>query len=172
MEISMLEHQEIKAAFCKGLESFFLKYKETKDLIKVLSDYVDSLDHCISNYIYKPKNDDDSAVTVKPACSNNNDDIIIQAHKGSESVTLATIKRDNTGAFAFKEFKCIGSDDGIIVNNMEDIKKALVRMLEEPALISALYRLIFQSGWPTSNNISDSEYEAMIIKGLKAIKNL
>lgn len=168
----MIEQQEIKAAFCKGLESFFLKYKETKDLIEVLSYYVDALDYCISNYIYKPKNDEDSAVTVKHACSNNNDDIIIQAHKGSESVTLATIKRDNTGAFAFKEFKCIGSDDGITVNNMEDIKKALVRLLEEPALISALYRLIFQSGWPTSNNISDSEYEAMIIKGLKAIKNL
>lgn len=170
----MIEQQEIKAAFCKGLESFLLNRKATKKLLEVLDDYVDTLNYYISNYVYKPINDKDSAVTVKYACSNN-DDIIIQAHKGSESVTLATIKRDNTGAFAFKEFRHIGSDDGITVNNMEDIKKALVRMLEEPALISALYSLdmlISQSGWLTFNNIDDGKYEAMIIKGLKAIKNL
>jgi len=164
----MIKQHEIKAAFDKGLEAFLLNYKDNTALIDVLNDYADKLNNFISNCVYKPRNYVDSPVSINYTYSDNNDDIIIQMHKDSESVTLATIKRDNTGAF--KKFSHIGSDDNITVNNAEDIEKALLRMLEEPALISALYRLICQSVWPTFNAIDDDKYEAMLTKVFKLVK--
>lgn len=176
----MIKKHEMIAAFYTGLEEFLFNHNETKALIEVLKEYVDTLNYYIKDKLYSPTNDEYSAVSVKYTCSENNDDIIILAHNGSESVTLATIKRDNTGAF--KEFRHIGSDDGITVteNNvdvleepplsLEDIERALLRMLETPALTSALYRLICQSGWPTFNDLEDDKYEAMITRGSKAIK--
>ena len=177
----MIKKHEMIAAFYTGLEEFLFNHNETKALIEVLKEYVDTLNYYIKDKLYSPTNDEYSAVSVKYTCSENNDDIIILAHNGSESVTLATIKRDNTGAF--KEFRHIGSDDSITVieNNvdvleepplsLEDIERALLRMLETPALTSALYRLICQSGWPTFNDLKDDKYEAMLIKGSEAIKS-
>lgn len=167
----MIKQQEINAAFCKGLKAFLLNYVDTKDLIEVISGYIDALNEIIGEILdnfKKIDKNDTVTVSVKCTCSDNNDFILITVHNSSESITLATIKRDNTGAF--KEFMPIGSDEGIAVNNVEDIEKALLRMLEEPALISALYRLICQSDWPTFNTLDENKYEADLISAFK-IKN-
>lgn len=167
----MIEQQEIKAAFCKGLEAFVLDCKEIKALIKVISGYINALNEIIGEILDKLKFDEDDIVSVNYTCSDNNDFILITVHNGCESITLATIKRDNTGAF--KEFRHIGGTDSITVNNAEDIEKALLRMLEEPALISTLYRLICQSGIRVFNNLNgDDKCEIMIIEASKAIKCL
>ena len=165
----MIKKHEMIAAFYTGLEEFLFNHNETKALLEVLNDYVDTLNCYISNYVYKPTNDEDSPVSVIYTCPDNNDIILIQAHKGSEFVTLATINRDNTGVF--KEFRHIGSSESITLKGAKHIEKVLFRMLETPALTSALYRLICQSGWPTFNDLKDDKYEAMLIKGSEAIKS-
>lgn len=167
----MDKKHEIKAAFYKGLEAFLLDCKEIKALIKVISGYINALNEIIGEILDKLKFDEDDIVSVNYTCSDNNDFILITVHNGCESITLATIKRDNTGAF--KEFRHIGGTDSITVNNAEDIEKALLRMLEEPALISTLYRLICQSGIRVFNNLNgDDKCEIMIIEASKAIKCL
>ena len=167
----MIEQQKIKAAFCKGLEAFVLDYNKIEDLILVISGYVKPLNDLIDEVLDMLNNNNDSLVLVKCTYSDNNDVVLITANNSSESVTLATIKRDNTGAF--REFRHISSTDSITVNNSEDIKKALFRMLEVPALMSILFKLICQSSTQVFNNLNDDEKRGfMILKASEAIEYL
>ena len=167
----MIEQQEIKAAFCKGLEAFVLDYNKIKDLILAISGYVEPLNDLIDEVLDVLNNNNDSLVLVKCTYSANDDVVLITANNSSESVTLATIKRDNTGAF--REFRHISSTDSITVNNSEDIKKALFRMLEVPALMSILFKLICQSSTRVFNNLNDDEKRGfMILKAPEAIEYL
>ena len=167
----MTKQQEINAAFCKGLEAFVLDYNKIEDLILVISDYVKPLNDLIDEVLDMLNDNNDSLFLVKCTYSDNNDVILITANNISESVTLATIKRDNTGAF--REFRHISSTDSITVNNSEDIKKALFRMLEVPALMSILFKLICQSSTQVFNNLNDDEKRGfMILKASEAIEYL
>lgn len=167
----MTKQQEIKAAFCKGLEAVLLNCEEAEAMLEVINGYIDELNNFIDGILAEPANNDDvdlldgnfddSAAYVDYACADNNDTILITAHQGSESVRLAAIKRGNAGAFT--EFIHIGSAESITVNGAKDIEKALFRMLEAPALITILYRLICQSHSMAFNNLDyGDKLEAMI----------
>ena len=169
----MTKQQEIKAAFCKGLEALLLDDRETKALTEVINGYVDALNDFIDEILVEPANNgdvdlldgnfDDSAAYVDYACADNNDTILITAHQGSESVRLAAIKRGNAGAFT--EFIHIGSAESITVNGAKDIEKALFKMLEAPALITILYRLICQSHSMAFNNLDYGDKLFAMING-------
>ena len=133
----MTKQQEIKAAFCKGLEAFLLNYKESEAMLEVIKGYIDTLNTFIGEIRGEPLNNDD-AVYIKHTYTDDNDTILITAHQGSESVNLAVIKRGNAGAFT--EPIHIGSAESITVKGAKDIEKALFRMQEEPTLIATLYR--------------------------------
>ena len=156
----MTKQQEIKAAFCKGLEAFLLDYRDTEATVEVIKGYVDTLNDFIGEIPSKHTNDDD-AVYIEYTYTDDNDTILITAHQGDESVKLAAIKRGNTGDFT--EFNHIGSAESIAVNGAKDIEKALFRMLEAPTLIITLYRLIYQSrSWVFRDLDNDGKLEAMI----------
>ncbi|KES10670.1 Histone deacetylation protein Rxt3 [Snodgrassella alvi SCGC AB-598-O02] len=156
----MTKQQEIKAAFCKGLEAFLLAYRETEATVEVIKGYVNTLNNFISEISGTPLNEDD-AVYIEHTYTDDNDTILITAHQGSESVKLAAIKRGNAGAFT--EFIHIGSAESITVKGAKDIENALFKMLEAPPLITILYRLICQShSWRFNNFDYGDKLEAMI----------
>lgn len=138
----MTEQQEIKAAFCKGLEAVLLDYRDTEATVEVIKGYVDTLNTFIGEISGKHINNDD-AVYIEYTYTDDNDTILITAHQGDESVKLAAIKRGNTGDFT--EFNHIDSVESITVKGAKDIENALFKMLEAPALMTTLYRLICQS---------------------------
>ena len=156
----MTKQQEIKAAFCKGLEAFLLAYRDTEATVEVIKGYVDTLNNFISEISGTPLNEDD-AVYIEHTYTDDNDTILITAHQGDESVKLAAIKRGNAGAFT--EFIHIGSAESITVSGAKDIEKALFKMLEAPILITTLYRLICQSrSWVFRDLDNNGKLEAMI----------
>lgn len=156
----MTKQQEIKTAFCKGLEAFLLAYRETEATVEVIKGYVNTLNNFISEISGTPLNEDD-AVYIEHTYTDDNDTILITAHQGSESVKLAAIKRGNAGAFT--EFIHIGSAESITVKGAKDIENALFKMLEAPPLITILYRLICQShSWRFNNFDYGDKLEAMI----------
>lgn len=138
----MTEQQEIKAAFCKGLEAVLLNCKEAEAMIEVINSYIGALNNFIGKMPGEPLNEDD-AVYIEHTYTDDNDTILITAHQGDESVKLAAIKRGNTGDFT--EFNHIGSVESITVKGAKDIENALLKMLETPALMTTLYILICQS---------------------------
>ena len=174
----MTKQQEIKAAFCKGLEAVLLTCEEAEAMLEVINGYIDELNNFIDGILAEPANNgdvdlldgnfDDSAAYVDYACADNNDTILITAHQGSESVRLAAIKRGNAGAFT--EFIHIGSAESITVNGAKDIEKALFRMLEAPALITILYRLICQSHSMAFNNLDYGDKLVAMINGTDKAK--
>ncbi|KEQ00398.1 hypothetical protein SASC598J21_017990 [Snodgrassella alvi SCGC AB-598-J21] len=174
----MTKQQEIKAAFCKGLEAVLLNCEEAEAMLEVINGYIDELNNFIDGILAEPANNgdvdlldgnfDDSAAYVDYACADNNDTILITAHQGSESVKLAAIKRGNAGAFT--EFIHIGSAESITVNSAKDIEKALFRMLEAPALITILYRLICQSHSMAFNNLDYGDKLFAMINGTDKAK--
>ena len=156
----MTKQQEIKAAFCKGLEAVLLNCKEAEAMLEVINGYIDALNTFIGEIPGKHINNDD-AVYIEHTYTDDNDTILITAHQGSESVKLAAIKRGNAGAFT--EFIHIGSAESIAVNGAKDIEKALFKMLEAPTLITTLYRLIYQSrSWVFRDLDNNGKLEAMI----------
>lgn len=163
----MTKQQEIKAAFCKGLEAVLLNCEEAEAMLEVIKGYVDTLNDFIGEIPGKHINDDD-AVYIEYTYADDNDTILITAHQGSESVRLAAIKRGNAGAFT--EFIHIGSAESITVNGAKDIEKALFRMLEAPALITILYRLICQSHSMAFNNLDYGDKLFAMINGTDKAK--
>lgn len=163
----MTKQQEIKAAFCKGLEAFLLDYRDTEATVEVIKGYVDTLNDFIGEIPSKHINDDD-AVYIEYTYADDNDTILITAHQGSESVKLAAIKRGNTGDFT--EFIHIGSAESIAVKGAKDIEKALFRMLEAPTLIITLYRLICQSHSMAFNNLDYGDKLFAMINGTDKAK--
>lgn len=156
----MTEQQEIKAAFCKGLEAVLLNCKEAEAMIEVINSYIGALNNFIGKMPGEPLNEDD-AVYIEHTYTDDNDTILITAHQGSESVKLAAIKRGNAGAFT--EFIHIGSAESITVKGAKDIEKALFKMLEAPPLITILYRLICQSHSMEFDNLDyGDKLEAMV----------
>jgi len=156
----MTKQQEIKAAFCKGLEAVLLDCKEAEAMLEVINGYIDALNTFIGEIPGKHINNDD-AVYIEYTYTDDNDTILITAHQGDESVKLAAIKRGNAGAFT--EFIHIGSAESITVSGAKDIEKALFRMLEAPALMATLYRLICQSrSWVFRDLDNNGKLEAMI----------
>ena len=156
----MTKQQEIKAAFCKGLEAFLLAYRETEATVEVIKGYVNTLNNFISEISGTPLNEDD-AVYIEHTYTDDNDTILITAHQGSESVNLVAIKRGNTGNFT--EFIHIGFAESITVSGAKDIEKALFKMLEAPILIITLYRLISQSrSWVFRDLDNNGKLKAMI----------
>lgn len=174
----MTKQQEIKAAFCKGLEAVLLNCEEAEAMLEVINGYIDELNNFIDGILAEPANNgdvdlldgnfDDSAAYVDYAWADNNDTILITAHQGSESVRLAAIKRGNAGAFT--EFIHIGSAESITVNGAKDIEKALFKMLEAPALITILYRLICQSHSMAFNNLDYGDKLFAMINGTDKAK--
>lgn len=163
----MTKQQEIKAAFSKGLEAVLLNCKEAEAMIEVINSYIDALNNFIGKIPGEPLNEDD-AVYIEHTYTDDNDSIFITAHQASESVKLAAIKRGNAGAFT--EFIHIGSAESITVKGAKDIENALFKMLEAPALITILYRLICQShSWIFNNFDYGEKLEAMIIGSDKAV---
>lgn len=163
----MTKQQEIKAAFCKGLEAVLLNCKEAEAMLEVINGYINALNNFIGEIPGEPINND-NAVYVDYAWADNNDTILITAHQGSESVRLAAIKRGNAGAFT--EFIHIGSAESITVNGTKDIEKALFKMLEAPALITILYRLICQSHSMAFNNLDYGDKLFAMINGTDKAK--
>lgn len=156
----MTKQQEIKAAFCKGMEAVLLNCKEAEAMLEVINSYIDALNNFIGKMPGEPLNEDD-AVYIEHTYTDDNDTILITAHQGDESVKLAAIKRGSAGAFT--EFIHIGSAESITVKGAKDIENALFKMLEAPILVTTLYRLICQSrSWVFRDLDNNAKLEAMI----------
>lgn len=163
----MTKQQEINAAFCKGLEAVLLNCKEAEAMLEVINSYIGALNNFIGKMPGEPLNEDD-AVYIEHTYTDDNDTILITAHQGDEFVKLAAIKRGNAGAFT--EFIHIGSAESITVNGAKDIEKALFKMLEAPALITILYRLICQSHSMAFNNLDYGDKLFAMINGTDKAK--
>ena len=163
----MTKQQEIKAAFCKGLEAVLLNCKQAEAMIEVINSYIGALNNFIGKMPGEPLNEDD-AVYIEHTYTDDNDTILITAHQGSESVKLAAIKRGNAGAFT--EFIHIGSAESITVKGAKDIEKALFKMLEAPPLITILYRLICQSHSMEFDNLDYGDKLEAMINGTDKVK--